>query len=252
MLPNKHALIIGASGLIGRHITQACLDAGAKVTAAGRARADGRSVFTTPAGSEIPFVAVDTSDPQSVAAMFERAEAANGPVDGVVNCEFPRNERFGAKFEDVAFADFCDNVNAHLGGAFLVCQKAADYFTARGGGNIVNFSSVYGFMTPRFEIYEGTPMTKEIEYVVCKSAIIQMTRYLARYLKGRNVRVNCISPGGVFNDQPEPFVEKYEAHCLNKGMLAPEDVAGSVVFLLSDAAAYVNGQNLVVDDGFAL
>ena len=95
-------------------------------------------------------------------------------------------------------------------------------------------------------------MTKEVEYAVSKSAIVHLTRYLARYLKGRNIRVNCVSPGGVWDSQPELFVERYNGYCLNKGMLDAADLAGTFVFLLSDMSRHIQGQNLVVDDGFSL
>ena len=100
----------------------------------------------------------------------------------------------------MASESFLANVGQHLGSAFLVCQRAADHLSTRGGGVIVNISSIYELMAPRFELYEETPMTKEVEYIVSKSAVIHLTRYLAKYLKGRNIRVNCISPGGVHND----------------------------------------------------
>jgi len=95
-------------------------------------------------------------------------------------------------------------------------------------------------------------MTKEVEYITTKAAIIQLTRYLAQYLKPKNIRVNCVSPGGILNDQPQPFIEKYNAHCNLKGMLNGEDVAGTILFLLSDFANHLTGQNIVVDDGFSL
>ena len=79
-----------------------------------------------------------------------------------------------------------------------------------------------------------------------------MTRYLARYVKGRNIRINCVSPGGVLDNQPEEFLEKYNEFCLNKGMLNADDIVGTVVFLLSDNSRYMNGQNIVIDDGFSL
>jgi len=252
MLRNKHVVIIGASGLIGQQVAEACRDSGAVVTAAGRRRDEGPEDTLALGTATVPFEAVDTNDPASVSALFEQCEKRFGPVNAVVNCAFQRNENFGAKLEDVAYNDFCDNVTRHLGGAFLICQKAIDYFTGKGAGNIVNFSSIYGVMAPRFEVYDGTEMTKEVEYIVCKSAIVQMTKYLAKYVKGRNIRVNCVSPGGVWNNQPDAFVENYNAHGLNKGMLDPGDVAGSVIFLLSDQSQYINGQNIVVDDGYSL
>jgi len=140
-----------------------------------------------------------------------------------------------------------------LGSAFLICQNASSYFTTVGGGNIINLASIYRFVPPRFGIYDDTPMTKKIEYVICKARIIQLTKHLARYLKGRNIRVNYISPGEVLNGSHlETFVRRYNAHGLNKGRLDSIDIAGTTVFLLSDYSTYVNGQNIVIDDGFTL
>lgn len=122
----------------------------------------------------------------------------------------------------------------------------------QGYGNIINVSSVCGVMTLRCEIYEGTGTTTSVEYAAVKSAVINLTRYLAQYLKGRGIRVNCVSPGGIFDNQPESFLEKYNARGNSKGMLEGEDVAGTVVFLLSHDWQYITGQNMIVDDGFSL
>jgi len=253
MLQNKKVVIIGGTGLIGRSFTRGCLDSGGRVVVA--ARNPDPAVFadlSEGARGRLSIRRVDVTNPASVEALFDAPVEGPERIDGVVNCSFPHGGDYGARFEDVTYESFCANVSMHLGGAFLVCQKAAAYFGATGGGVIVNVSSIYGVMTPRFELYEGTPMTKEVEYIVSKSAIVNLTRYLAKYLKKKNIRVNCLSPGGVLNGQPEAFVERYNAHALNKGMLDGADVVGTLLFLLSDHSTYVNGQNIVVDDGFSL
>jgi len=107
-------------------------------------------------------------------------------------------------------------------------------------------------MTPRFEIYADTPMTMAVEYSAIKSAVIHITRCLAQYFKADRVRCNSISPGGIFDHQPDAFVEKYNSHCGTKGMLDPQDLTGALVFLLSDASQYINGQNIIVGDGFTI
>lgn len=95
-------------------------------------------------------------------------------------------------------------------------------------------------------------MTSPIDYAVIKSGLIHLTRYMAKYFKGENIRVNAISPGGIYNNQPELFLKKYNNECSSKGMLDAHDLTGTLIFLLSDGSRYVNGQNIVVDDGFCL
>ena len=95
-------------------------------------------------------------------------------------------------------------------------------------------------------------MYSSLEYSVAKSGIISMTSWLAKYYKNKNIRVNCVSPGGILDQQPQSFLEKYRNSCTSKGMLEPTDVAGTVLFLLSDQSKYINGQNIVIDDGWSL
>ncbi|NLE26755.1 MAG: SDR family oxidoreductase, partial [Clostridiaceae bacterium] len=117
--------------------------------------------------------------------------------------------------------------------------------------NIVNIASIYGMLGPDFSIYEGTTMTMPAEYAAIKGAIINFTRYLATYLASYNIRVNCLSPGGIFNEQPASFVEKYKQRTPMGRMGNPEDIAGGVLFLLSNLSSYVTGQNLVIDGGWS-
>ena len=140
----------------------------------------------------------------------------------------------------------------HLGGYFLVAQKFCSAFKEQGGGNVVNMSSIYGTMAPRFDIYDGTPMTMPVEYAAIKSSVVQLTRYFAQYFKGTGIRLNCLSPGGILADQPSDFLKAYTGHCASKGMLDTVDLQGALLFLLSDASKYINGQNIVVDDGWSL
>ena len=91
-----------------------------------------------------------------------------------------------------------------------------------------------------------------IEYSASKAGIINMTKYLAKYFKKKNIRVNCISPGGILDNQPEAFLKKYKKDCLSKGMLDPKDLCGTLNFLLSEDSRYINGQNIIIDDGWSL
>ena len=174
-------------------------------------------------------------------------------IDALVNSAYPRNKNFGKDVFDIDYDDFVENLGLNLGGYFLTSQQFAKYFKKQGYGNIVNISSIYGVVAPKFEIYEGTNMNSAIEYAAIKAGLIHMTKYMAKYFKGLNIRVNCLSPGGILNDgQPENFLQAYKDKCINKGMLDKEDLEGSLVYLLSDMSKYVNGQNIIVDDGFVL
>jgi len=110
--------------------------------------------------------------------------------------------------------------------------------------NIVNISSIYGVVAPKFEIYEGTSMTVPVEYAAIKSGQIHLTKYMAKYFKGMGIRVNSLSPGGIFDNQPKSFLNAYKAKCSSKGMLDKSDLNGTLVYLLSDLSQYVNGQNM--------
>ena len=173
-------------------------------------------------------------------------------IDALVNNAYPRNKNYGRHFFDVEYSDFIENLGLNLGGYFAASQQFARYFKEQGYGNIINICSIYGVVAPKFEIYNNTTMTMPVEYAAIKSGLIHLTKYMAKYFKGMNIKVNALSPGGIFDNQPEPFLEKYKDQCLNKGMLNNSDLKGTLVYLLSDMSRYVNGQNIVVDDGFSI
>jgi len=256
MLKDKVIVITGGAGLIGQEFVKAVIEQqgiaviadineefGAQVKQHLRQELD---------SDHIDFVSLDINSAESIISMIDAVHSRYGRIDALVNNAYPRNKNYGRHFFDVEYADFCENLNLNLGGYFLTSQKLAGYFQKQGHGNIVNISSIYGVIPPKFEVYENTPMTMPVEYAAIKSAIIHLTKYMAKYFKGMNIRVNTLSPGGILDKQPAPFLEAYRKLCLNKGMLDKSDMRGSLVYLLSDLSLYVNGQNIVVDDGFSL
>lgn len=254
-LAEKVVVVTGGAGFLGAKFCAAIAEQGgiaivADVDAAAAARVAAQIAATCPGQAET--ASLDITSAASINALINDLQQRHGRIDALVNNAYPRNSAYGKKLEEVTYESFCENVGLHLGGYFLTAQQFGLYFREHGGGNIVNMSSIYGTMTPRFEIYADTSMTMPVEYAAIKSAINQLTRYFAQYFKGDGIRVNSLSPGGILDGQPEPFLRKYNAHCNSKGMLDPQDVCGSLVFLLSDASHYVTGQDLVVDDGFTL
>ena len=198
------------------------------------------------------YHSVDICSDKSLSEVISQTYTTEENIDCVINTSYPRNSNFGKNILDITLEDFNENIGLHLGGDFNVMQQFTKLFIKQGYGNIINIASIQGVSAPKFEHYKGTIMNSPVEYTAAKSAIIAISRYFAKYLKGNSIRVNCISPGGIFNNQPESFQEKYKDSCSNKGMLDPEDLCGAVKFLVSDESRYINGQNIVIDDGWSL
>lgn len=251
----KVVVITGGAGFLGRHFARAVAAEGGIAivadldpVAAGKVAAGICAEF---ADRAMP-ASLDITRADSIDALIREVVARHGRIDALVNNAYPRNRNYGRKLEDVTYEDFCENLDSHLGGYFLVSKHFALHFRAHGGGNIVNLSSIYGVMAPRFEVYDGTPMTMPVEYAAIKSAVVHLTKYFAKYFRKDGIRVNALSPGGILDKQPEAFLARYKENAGLTGMLDPIDVCGTLIYLLSDASTHMTGQNLVVDDSFSL
>jgi NAD(P)-dependent dehydrogenase (short-subunit alcohol dehydrogenase family) len=253
-LSTKIIVITGGAGLIGKKFAEALAIEGAKVIIT-----DVRLEVAQKIARELnDFVGrdcgyalkMDITSKESIITAIKFIESEVGGIDALVNNAYPRNKNYGRCFEDVEYSDFCENVSLHLGGYFLASQQFAIYFNKKGKGHIVNISSIYGVVPPRFEVYDDLEMTTPVEYAAIKSALIHLNKYMLKYYHGRGIRFNCISPGGIANNQPNEFLSKYNSFGNSKGMLDPSDLSGTLVFLLSDDSKYINGQNIIVDDGW--
>lgn len=255
-LKEKTVVITGGTGLLGGEFARACANCGANIIITGRETPTGNAVvkrLKRDTRKEIHFKRCDITNVEDLANLIDFVLEKYERIDALVNNAYPRNKNYGKKFEEVTFEDFCENLNAHLGGYFLTTREIAKIMMQQGSGNIVNIGSIYGSKAPKFELYEGTTMTVPVEYAAIKGGLISLTRYLASYLGTYNIRVNCISPGGVFNKQPPEFVRKYSQRVpLGKRMAYTDDITGVLVFLLSDASKYITGQNIVVDGGWSI
>jgi NAD(P)-dependent dehydrogenase (short-subunit alcohol dehydrogenase family) len=253
MLNGKKILIVGAAGLLGGEVVKGLLNSGAHVIAT--------DISIDAMGERFSKLDIDYDDEvltlhqlnilceQSVKEFFQSLDV----LDGAVNAVYPRNSNYGAPFFDVNLADFNDNVNLQLGAMFLFSQQCAAFFMrTKKPFSLVNFSSIYGVVAPDFDIYNNTQMTMPVEYAAVKSAMLHLNKYIASFVNNSDFRINSVSPGGIYDWQPDGFVENYRAKTLGAGMLNPSDMNGSVIFLLSEASKYINGQNIIVDDGFAL
>lgn len=256
MLKNKVVVVTGGAGLIGKSFVSAIVENGGIAVIADisdEACLQAKAVLSSELSTDsIESIRLDITDKVSLNLCIDYLDKKYGRIDALVNNAYPRNNNYGKHFFEVEHDDFVENIGLNLGGYFTTSQQFAQYFRKQGYGNIVNISSIYGVVAPKFEVYENTPMTMPVEYAAIKSGLIHLTKYMAKYFKGMDIKVNALSPGGILDAQPQVFLDKYKKQCLNKGMLETQDMKGTLVFLLSDLSDYINGQNIVVDDGFSL
>jgi NAD(P)-dependent dehydrogenase (short-subunit alcohol dehydrogenase family) len=252
MLKNNVVAVTGGAGLIGKSFSKAIIENGGKVIIGDISVERGRKVQDEFGDDNAMFIEVDTSNVDSIDNFLELGKENFGKIDSAIHCAYPRSDQWGTKFEDLEEDALKDDLFHQLGGAILFSQRLVSFYKKQGYGNLIHISSIQGVAAPKFEHYQGTLMVSPIEYSAIKSGIISITKYLAKYCKGQNIRVNCISPGGILDNQPKIFLEKYNSICSRKGMLDAQDLNGTIIYLLSSFSHYVNGQNIIIDDGWVL
>lgn len=242
MLKNKIIVVTGGKGLLGRSFMQHIISQN------GIAIAFDKVEKTNLAAGD---VYCDITDTNSIKAAIDIVVEKYGRVDGWVNNAYPRTSDWGKQQFDVESMDsFQQNVEWHMGGYIKCCQSVLNLMKEQGFGSLINMASIYGVVGPDFGIYENTNICNPAAYAAIKGGLINFTRYLAAFYGPYNVRVNSVSPGGIFDNQHPEFVKNYEDKVPLKRMGNPEDISPAVSFLLSDGAAYVTGHNLIVDGGW--
>ena len=244
----KVAVVVGGAGLIGSEIVRGMNDFGAKVYIADINKKAVKRIKI----KGVKSIYLDIASEDSIRKVLREIYNESKKIDVLINCAYPRTSDWSLKLEDVPFDSWKDNVNNHLGGYFLCSKVAADLMKKKAKGIIINFASIYGVVAPDFSIYKGTKMTMPIAYSAIKGGIITFSKYLATYYAKYNIRVNVISPGGVFNGQDSAFLKKYAIKTPLNRMADPKDIVGAVIFLSSDASSYITGQNLIVDGGWSI
>lgn len=233
------AVVTGGSGQLGRAFGAALAEAGARVFL-GDLKPLPRTALAA-VGPRVSSVKLDVTRRESVRAAVKTV----GPVDVWVN---NAGIAVFTPFAKRTVAEFDKVLAVNVRGTFLCAQAVAPGMLARGRGSIVNIGSIYGLASPDPAIYGDSGRNSSEVYGASKAGVIQMTRWLAVHLAP--VRVNCITPGGVFNRQRPAFVRNYERKTPLGRMAHEEDMQGALVYLASDASAYVTGHNLVVDGGY--
>ena len=240
-LKDKVIIITGGNGLIGKAIVN-------------QIKSEGGICINFDINHETsPDFSTINCDITSEISIIESVEIVYkkfNRIDGLINNAYPRTSDWGNKFEKIEFKSWQKNIDYQLNSYFNITQKICSYMSLHKKGSIINISSVYGMVGPDFTVYEGTDMTMPAAYSAIKGGIINFTRYLASYLGKDNIRVNTVSPGGVYDNQNTIFVENYCKKVPIKRMALPADIAPIVSFLLSDDASYITGQNIAVDGGW--
>ncbi|NRB68618.1 MAG: SDR family oxidoreductase [Vibrio sp.] len=252
-LKDKKIVVAGAGGLLGANVVKSVLLAGGEVVATDisieHLKTRLSSVDVDVNSAHLTICELDITDSEGLTRFWQQVEG----ITGAVNCTYPRTNSYGAKFFDVTLDSFNENVSIHLGSAFLFAQQCAAYFVDKElPFSLVNISSIYGVIAPKFSVYENTVMTMPVEYAAIKSAIIHLNKYVASYINDSRFRVNSVSPGGILDRQPAGFLEAYRKNTHGTGMLNVEEMTGTIVYLLSDLSRFVTGQNIIVDDGFSI
>ncbi|MDC0198419.1 oxidoreductase [Candidatus Thioglobus sp.] len=252
MLNDNVVAVTGGLGLIGKAFCKEIIKNDGKVIIGDLFINQGISFQNELGAENALFLELNSSDSDSIDNFLENSKNHFGKIDSAVHCAYPRSKQWGTEFEKLKAEGLRDDLFNQLGGAIIFSQRLISFYRAQGYGNLIHISSIQGLAAPKFEHYEGTKMVSPIEYSAIKSGIISITKYLAKYCKGENIRVNSISPGGILDNQPEVFLEKYNSSCISKGMMEPQDLNGTLIYLLSSMSKFVNGQNIIVDDGWTL
>lgn len=263
-LEGRIAVVTGGMGQLGIQYACTLAGRGARVALFDRA--------TTPkipdpefnqalADGRIAAFAVDITDRASIQEATDAVVGRWGIPHILVNnaaLDSPPNappEEVGP-FETYPVESFDQVMAVNVKGTFLCCQVIGGLMAKEGRGSIINVASTYGILSPCQDIYEfrrrrGETFYKPVAYSVSKSAILNLTRYLATYWAKRGVRVNTLTPAGVFNNQPAEFLDAYCSRIPMGRMAEPDEMNGAVVFLASDASTYMTGANVIVDGGWS-
>ena len=200
-------------------------------------------------GTEVHGMELDIGDSDAIEQFHRDVIGRFGKVEILVNSAVVR-EANGGSFETQTVDDWQRSAAGDMVGLYAICKAFIGSMVSAGGGAIINVSSIYGVVANDPSLYEDTEMVQPPSYNFVKAGMINFTRYIANFYGRQGVRANCISPGGYFTGQPDAFVKSYNKRVPMGRMMDNDDLKGAVVFLSSDASAYVTGHNLMVDGGF--
>lgn len=255
-LDNRVAIVTGGGGYIGSVFCETLAEMGASVAVLdlnqGKCDKVAERIAIRSGGEALPL-SVDLANEEQVQAISDKIMAQFGRIDILVNCaSFVGTSDltgWAVPFSEQSAETWRMALEINLTAVFVLIQKLVEPMKKSGKGSIINVGSIYGIVGPDFDLYEGTNMGNPAAYAVSKGGLLQFTKWLSTAL-APDIRVNAITPGGVWRNQPERFLNKYIGKTPLQRMATEEDMKGALAYLASDLSAYVTGQNLVVDGGF--
>lgn len=252
LLTGKNIFVVGGVGLLGIEITKALAEAKASVVVLDVDEEKGQRLTKElkNKGIRIEFERFDITELINIDKVIEGLQLKFGQIDVWINAAYPRTKDWGEKVEDLKLSSWQKNVDMHLNSYSWISRKVCLIMKEQRSGSLINLSSIYGVVGNDFTVYEGTAINSDMAYSAIKGGIISLGRYLASYFGEYNIRVNTVCPGGIFDNQNEIFVKNYSKKTPLKRMGKPEEIATAVLFLSSDASAYITGITLMVDGGW--
>lgn len=268
-LTGRVAIVTGGPGLLGKEFCRTLAEAGASVVVAD-INADAVNSTTSTlidAGYHCLGVATDVTQPESVNNLVDETLATFGRLDVLVNsaaldpkfdpqalAEMAVPGALSGAFEDFPLDSWKSALDVNLTGVFLCCQAAVKPMLTQGRkGSIINICSTYGLVAPDQRIYRRAGQQtsyKPVYYSVTKAGVLGLTRYLSAYYAGSEIRVNALTPGGIYNNHDDEFLNAYSARTIMGRMARKDEMNAAMLFLASDASSYMTGSNLVVDGGW--
>ena len=250
-LTGKTALVTGGAGLYGRQIVRAVAEAGAKTFVASRNLQSLESLAAQlkADGLDVTPLQYDQGEETSVLALRDNLLGQCERLDILVNNSVARPMKKGYQDDAAAFAE---SMRVNATGLFIITRAFGNAMAEQGRGSIINIGSIQGMIGPNPAIYRGTEMSGWYpDYFFHKGGMINFTRFVASYYGARGVRCNCVSPGGFWTaSMPETFVQQYRDRTFLGRLASESDLMGIVVFLASDASAYITGANIPIHGGY--
>ena len=255
-LTNRIAIITGGAGLLASEHAIALSNYGAKVVLADFNLEKCKSAVDVLQKQSINVVAkfCDVTKKESWEALLSEVLKEFGSVDILINnagfTNQSKSANFDASFENFPLDDWNAIMNVNLTGTFLGCQTVGKQMLAQGKGSIINIASLYGVVSPNHNIYPGTGIFQPVAYSVSKHGVVALTKYVATLWASKGVRVNALTPGGIFNNHQGLFLERFKQLNPIGRMSEKEELRGGIVYLASDASSHVVGHNLIIDGGW--